>query len=193
MAFGQTPSQTVGPFFAYGLTAREYAYPGAQIADGVVVDEQTPGTHIRVIGRIFDGDGALVPDALVELWQADAEGRHAGEAQGNTGFRGFGRQGTGCDPQSRFIFTTVKPGSVDGKQAPHLNLVIFMRGLLSHVFTRLYFPDEQAANDRDPVLAQVPASRRRTLIARAAEIHGERAYYFDIQMQGPDETVFFDV
>jgi len=193
MSSGQTPSQTIGPFFAYGLTAREYGYPGAQIADGAVVDGQTPGTHIRIIGRVYDGTGALVPDALVELWQADAEGHHAGETRSNTGFQGFGRQGTGRDPENRFIFSTVKPGSVDGKQAPHINLVVFMRGLLSHVYTRLYFPDEQSANDRDPILAKVPAARRHTLIARAADLHGARTYTFDIRMQGPDETVFFDV
>ena len=190
MSFKQTPSQTVGPFFAYGLTAAESQYPGAQIADGAVVDAQTPGTHIRIIGRILDGAGAIVPDALVEIWQADAEGRHAGSAPGNTGFRGFGRQNTGVDPEGRFIFATVKPGSVDGKQAPHINFTIFMRGLLSHLYTRLYFPDEEAANARDSVLAQVPAARRPTLIARAT---GERDYLFDIHMQGKNETVFFDV
>jgi len=186
----QTPSQTVGPFFAYGLTAAESQYPGAQVANGVVVDAETPGTHIRIIGRILDGAGAIVPDALVEIWQADAEGRHAGIAPGNTGFRGFGRQNTGIDPEGRFIFSTVKPGSIDGKQAPHVTFIIFMRGLLSHLYTRLYFPDEAAANARDPVLAQVPAARRSTLIARAMV---ERTYAFDIHLQGSDETVFFDV
>ena len=190
----QTPSQTVGPFFAYGLTAVESQYPGAQVANGAVVDAQgplgTPGTHIRIIGRILDGAGAIVPDALVEIWQANADGRHAGIAPGNTGFRGFGRQNTGIDAQGRFAFSTVKPGSVDGKQAPHISFILFMRGLLSHLHTRLYFPDEEAANARDPVLAKVPAARRPTLIARAT---GERAYAFDIHMQGKDETVFFDV
>src|SRR5690348_18014450 len=116
MALKQTPSQTVGPFFAYGLTAVEAQYPGAQVANGAVVDAETPGTHIRIIGRILDGAGAVIPDALVEIWQADAEGRHAGIAPGNTGFRGFGRQNTGIDTQGRFIFSTVKPGAIDGKQ-----------------------------------------------------------------------------
>ena len=190
MAFKQTPSQTIGPFFAYGLTAAESQYPGFQVADGAVADEQTPGIHIRIVGRILDGVGAVIPDALVEIWQADADGRHAGIAPGNTGFRGFGRQNTGVDPEGRFIFSTVKPGSVDGKQAPHITFTVFMRGLLSHVYTRLYFPDEEVANARDPVLAKVAASRRATLIARAS---GARAYVFDIHMQGKDETVFFDV
>jgi protocatechuate 3,4-dioxygenase alpha subunit len=190
MALRQTPSQTIGPFFAYGLTAMDSQYPGAQVANGSVVDAQTPEGPIRIIGRILDGAGAIVPDALVEIWQADSEGRHVGSAPGNTGFRGFGRQNTGIDPQGRFVFETVKPGSVDGKQAPHATFTIFMRGLLSHLYTRLYFPDEEAANARDPVLAQVPAARRPTLIARAT---GDRAYLFDIHLQGKNETVFFDV
>ncbi len=189
----QTPSQTVGPFFAYGLTAKDSSYPGAQIANGVVVDAQTPGTHIRIIGRVLDGAGAIVPDALVEIWQADSQGQHVGIAPGNTGFRGFGRQNTGVDPQGRFIFETVKPGSIDGRQAPHINFTVFMRGLLSHVFTRLYFPEDAAAHAGDPALSKVPAARRATLIARPADLHGERAYFFDIHMQGKDETVFFDV
>ena len=179
MALKQTPSQTVGPFFAYGLTAMESQYPGAQIANGSVVDAQTPGTHIRIIGRILDGAGAVVPDALVEIWQADSAGRHAASAAGNTGFRGFGRQNTGVDPEGRFIFSTIKPGSVDGKQAPHMNFTVLMRGLLSHLYTRLYFPDETAANARDPALAKVPAARRATLIARPADLQGEHAYFFD--------------
>ena len=186
----QPPSQTVGPFIANGLPAVESQYPGAQIANSHVVDAETPGTHIRIAGRILDGAGAIVPDALVEIWQADAEGRHAGGAPGNTGFRGFGRQNTGIDAQGRFVFDTVKPGSVDGRQAPHVTFTIFMRGLLSHLYTRLYFPDEEAANARDPVLATVPAARRATLIARAT---GESGYLFDIRLQGKDETVFFDV
>ena len=193
MGFGQTPSQTIGPFFAYGLTAEQYRYPGAQVADGVLAGDATPGTHIRILGRVLDGAGTPIPDALVEIWQADAEGRHVGDMRGNTGFKGFGRQGTGIDAQARFIFTTVKPGSVDGRQAPHINLILFMRGLLSHVYTRIYFPDEAAANARDPVLARVPEARRHTLIAKPAGIAGERAYGFDIHMQGKDETVFFDV
>jgi len=189
----QTPSQTVGPFFAYGLTARQYAYPGAQVADAIVADETVPGPRIRIDGRVLDGAGIAVPDALVEIWQAGSDGRYAADARGNSGFRGFGRQGTGTDPDCRFVFTTVKPGSIGGDHAPHVNVIVFMRGLLSHLYTRLYFDDEAAANARDPVLALVPAARRRTLLARRESVAGETVYRFDICLQGPDETVFFDV
>jgi protocatechuate 3,4-dioxygenase alpha subunit len=183
MRFKQTPSQTVGPYFAFGLAAQQYHYDNGQVADGDLA-----GNQIRIIGRVIDGEGKPVNDALVEIWQADAQGRH-----GEAGFKGFGRQGTGTDPECRFIFHTVKPGSVDGKQAPHLTLTIFMRGLLTHVFTRLYFDDEAKANEADPVLALVPPERRHTLIARREESATGPLYRFDIVMQGHDETVFFDL
>jgi protocatechuate 3,4-dioxygenase alpha subunit len=192
MTSRQTPSQTVGPFFGYGLTAEQYRYPGAQIAGSVLADDSVPGERIRITGRVLDGAGAPIPDALLEIWQADAAGHYVGEARGNTGFRGFGRQGTGTDPDFRFSFATVKPGAIGGNQAPHVTVILFMRGLLSHVYTRIYFSDEGAANERDPVLASVPAARRRTLIAERQSLGGETVYRFDIRMQGKDETVFFD-
>lgn len=182
MTSNQTPSQTVGPYFAYGLTARQYGYDNGQIADGTLAAD-----HIRIHGQVLDGAGKPIPDAMVELWQADPSGRY-----GQPGFVGFGRQGTGTDPDNRFVFHTVKPGSVAG-QAPHLTLIVFMRGLLSHVYTRLYFDDEAALNAADPVLALVPAERRHTLIARREEGRGGPVYRFDIAMQGADETVFFDL
>lgn len=192
---GQTPSQTVGPFFAYGLTPEQYGYPFRAIAGSAMVDDATPGERIRVVGRIFDGEGVPIPDAMVEIWQADGEGRYAHPADprgSNIGFVGFGRCGTGTDPEQRFVFDTIKPGSPGEGQAPHLALVVFMRGLLSHLYTRIYFEDE-AANQTDPVLAGVEEARRPTLIARReASPHGT-IYRFDIHMQGPDETVFFDV
>ena len=187
----QTPSQTLGPFFAYGLTARQYGYDFDQLADGRIAREGTKGARIRVTGQVFDGAGAPIEDAMVEVWQADADGRYPDAAAfaDRDAFHGFGRSGTGADPACRFVFDTIKPGGHDG-QAPHLNVILTMRGLLLHLFTRIYFVDEAAANETDPVLALVPQARRHTLIARLVE---PGLYRFDIRMQGDDETVFFDV
>ena len=192
----QTPSQTVGPFFAYALAPEQYGYDFASIAGGSLIEGDVPGQRIRIEGRVLDGEGEVVPDAMIEIWQADGEGRYAHPADprgSNIAFKGFGRIGTGTDPESRFIFDTIKPGSVDGKQAPHINVIVFMRGLLLHAYTRIYFSDEAAANARDPVLASVPAERRKTLIAIKDETSTDVVYRLDIHMQGPDETVFFDV
>lgn len=150
--------------------------------------DDTAGTRIRIEGRVFDGAGIPVDDAMIELWQADALGIYA-VPHTNAGFTGFGRTGTGTDPQKRFIFDTIKPGRVDAAQAPHINVTLFMRGLLVHLHTRIYFTDEPAANASDPVLASVPSDRRHTLLAQFA---APASYRFDIHMQGPDETVFFD-
>lgn len=188
----QTPSQTVGPYFAYGLTARQYGYRHTSIAEGAMAGEDIEGERIRVEGRVFDGDGNPVPDAMIEIWQADSKGRYAHPADGrgsNAGFTGFGRTGTGTDPKHRFIFDTIKPGAATEGEAPHLNVVVFMRGLLTHVFTRIYFGDEEAANAADQVLSSVPTDRRGTLIAARTG----NTYRLDIHMQGDNETVFFDV
>jgi protocatechuate 3,4-dioxygenase alpha subunit len=196
MGLQQTPSQTVGPFFAYGLTPEQYGYPFRELAGAVLTDDDTPGERIRIVGRVLDGDGAPVPDAMIEIWQADAEGRyaHPADARGsNVPFKGFGRCGTGTDPESRFVFDTIKPGAPGDGQAPHVNVIVFMRGLLSHVYTRIYFADETEANARDPVLASVEEARRHTLIAACATTPAGTVYRFDIRLQGPDETVFFDV
>ena len=190
-----TPSQTVGPFFKYGLTPNgQYAWNDAFTNNLVTPDAS--GDRIRVEGRVFDGDGQAVPDCMLEVWQADGQGRFADpqdkRALPNAKFRGFGRCGT--DANGAFAFDTIKPGSVpdpDGKpQAPHLLLAVFGRGMLRHLYTRIYFGGE-AANDSDPVLAQVPADRRATLIATR---DGAGAVYrLDLRLQGDDETVFFDV
>ncbi len=196
MSLKQTPSQTIGPYFAYGLTPEQYGYAYKDLVGGRLVDEETEGEHIRLVGRVFDGEGKSVDDAMIEIWQADARGRYAHPADPrgtNAPFKGLGRVGTGTDPENRFVFETVKPGRVDEKQAPHLNMIVFMRGLLSHVFTRVYFSDEAGANAADPVLASVPEDRRETLIARRAETATGIVYRFDIHMQGERETVFFDV
>ena len=196
MRLNQTPSQTVGPFFAYGLTPAQYGYPFRSLAGPVLIDGDTPGERIRITGRVLDGEGKAVPDAMLEIWQADGEGRYAHPADqrgSNVRFKGFGRCGTGTDPESRFVFETIKPGKVGDGQAPHVNVILFMRGMLCHVYTRIYFDDEAEANAGDPVLASVEEARRHTLIAARTTTPGGTIYRFDLHMQGPDETVFFDV
>jgi protocatechuate 3,4-dioxygenase alpha subunit len=192
MSSEQTPSQTVGPYFAYTLTPEQYGYNFTSLAGPQMVDEKIPGERIRVTGQVLDGDGVPVPDAMIEVWQADASGHYPDETR-QDGFTGFGRVGTGTDAKSRFWFDTIKPGATADGQAPHLNVMVFMRGLLSHLFTRIYFSDEDALNADDAVLGSVDASRRQTLIARREETPGGTVYRFDIHMQGAAETVFFDV
>ncbi|VIO71973.1 protocatechuate 3,4-dioxygenase subunit alpha [Bradyrhizobium ivorense] len=191
---GVTPSQTVGPYFKYGLTPNgEYEWNDAFTSNLLTPD--VSGDRIRVEGKVFDGDGAVVVDCMLEIWQADAQGRFSDpqdkRALPNSSFKGFGRCGT--DKSGFYAFDTIKPGVVpdpDGKpQAPHILLAVFARGMLLHLYTRIYFDDE-AGNAGDPVLAQVPADRRATLIARRKAGNG---YTFDIHLQGDRETVFFDV
>jgi protocatechuate 3,4-dioxygenase alpha subunit len=187
----QTPSQTVGPFYAIGLTAKPM---------NVLVTEATQGEKIRIEGQVFDGDGQPVPDAMVEIWQANAYGRyhHPDDKQEKPldwGFMGWGRSGT--DAQGGYWFETAKPGSVPGTddsvQAPHVNVCVFARGMLVHAFTRIYFDDE-AANETDPVLSSIKnKARRRTLIAAREARNGKSVYRFDIRLQGEKETVFFDM
>ncbi|MGI9463408.1 MAG: protocatechuate 3,4-dioxygenase subunit alpha, partial [Aestuariivirgaceae bacterium] len=134
MTTGQTPSQTVGPFFALGLTAGQYGYPFTSIAGPDLVRPDTGGDRITISGRVLDGEGAPVSDALVEIWQADAAGNYAGRG-GNTSFAGFGRTGTGVDAKNRSVFHTIKPGCVAKNEAPHINGIVFMRCALTHLFT----------------------------------------------------------
>lgn len=191
---GLTPSQTVGPFFHYGLTPGA-AHPHVPVsADGQVAAAGTPGERIVLTGRVLDGAGEPVPDAMLEIWQADADGRYAhprdGRARASNSFLGFGRSDT--DAEGTYRFETVRPGRVPGpdgvEQAPHILVAVYARGLLKALFTRLYFEDE-AANGADPVLALVPPARRHTLIARREGA----AFHLDIRLQGEDETVFFDL
>jgi protocatechuate 3,4-dioxygenase alpha subunit len=163
MALGPTPSQTVGPFFGFALP-----FPGDQEA----VAPDAPDA-IRIQGQLLDGAGDPVPDGLLEIWQGDQ----------------FARSRT--DPEGVFRVVVRRPVAMPGPegrlQAPHLNVTVFARGLLRHLTTRMYFPEEEAANAADPVLAQVDPERRHTLIAR-----GENGtYHFDVRLQGEDETVFF--
>jgi protocatechuate 3,4-dioxygenase alpha subunit len=186
-----TPSQTVGPFFHLGMDRPEWS----DLAAG-----DPAGERVAIEGRVIDGDGASVPDAVIELWQANAAGRynHPDDRQEekpiDPRFRGFGRVAT--DAEGRFRVTTIKPGPVPGRgnalQAPHINLVVFARGLLKHLYTRLYFADEPA-NASDPLLSSIEdAAARRTLLARP-EADGKALYRFDIVLQGDNETVFLDV
>ena len=186
-----TPSQTVGPFLAIGLP-----WPDGPF----VVPEGSEGA-ITITGRVVDGAGEPVPDALVETWQADPDGRfrHPDDPRGAPGepgpaFRGFGRCPTGPDGSYRIV--TLKPGSLPspggGTEAPHVDVSVFARGLLDRVVTRIYFPDEAAANAADPVLASIGPARAATLMARPDPADGSRLC-FDIYLQGEHETVFFDV
>lgn len=183
-----TPSQTVGPYLAIGLTWDD----GEQVVP--------PGTEGEIIvgGQLTDGAGAPIPDGLVETWQADPEGRfdHPDDPRGAArpsvaGFRGFGRSQTvnGGHWQVR----TVKPGPLPtpdgGLEAPHLDVSVFARGMLDRVVTRIYFPEDTAAHAADPVLQAVDGDRRHTLIATRVD----GGYRFDIRVQGEGETVFFDL
>ncbi|KWV56623.1 protocatechuate 3,4-dioxygenase subunit alpha [Bradyrhizobium macuxiense] len=194
---GITPSQTVGPYFKYGLTPNgEYEWNDAFTNNLLTPD--TSGDRIRVEGKVYDGDGAVIPDCMLEIWQADAQGRFSDpqdkRALPNSSFKGFGRCGT--DNSGAYAFDTIKPGVVpdpDGKkQAPHILLAVFARGMLLHLYTRIYFDDE-AGNADDPVLALVPEDRRATLIAKRKAGSGSAVYTLDVYLQGDNETVFFDV
>lgn len=184
-----TPGQTVGPFFALGLDRPEWAD---------MTRHDPRGERVVIEGRVLDGDGAPVPDALIELWQANAEGRydHLHDEQGDKkidpNFHGYGRVAT--DPHGEFRIKTIKPGPVPGRgnalQAPHINVAFFARGLLRQLHTRIYFSDE-AANASDPLLSSIEdGAVRRTLIARKGE---GGAYRFDFILQGQGETAFLDI
>lgn len=187
MSLQQTPSQTVGPFFRPSL-----CHAGQES----LVTPETRGERITIEGRVLDGDASPVNDALIELWQANAEGRydHPEDAQEklvDPNFHGFGRAAT--DSGGRFRFHTIKPGAVPGVgnvlQAPHINVSIFARGLLKRLTTRIYFPDE-SMNSADAVLNSVAPMRRATLVA---QVERPGVLRFDIVLQGENETVFFDV
>ncbi|KWF38191.1 protocatechuate 3,4-dioxygenase subunit alpha [Burkholderia pseudomultivorans] len=192
----QTPSQTVGPYFAYGLCPQQYDFDFKSLFTPTIAAPHAAGEHVLLVGQVFDGDGNVVSDAVLEFTQADGAGRYpASRADiANSGFTGFARVGTGTDAQHRFVVETVKPGRIATDEAPHINVTVMMRGILTHAFTRVYFDDEAAANATDPVLNLVPAERRATLVAkRDAQPGRPTVYRFDIRMQGPEETVFFDV
>jgi protocatechuate 3,4-dioxygenase alpha subunit len=179
-----TSSQTVGPFFHIGPGAPDHLV-------GVIAGPDVPGGRMRLRIRVLDGDGVPVPDALVELRQADAQGVYAGPVgpgEPPPAFAGFGRLATSEDGWC--AFETIRPGAPGAGQAAHVTLCVFMRGLQRHLYTRVYFEDD-ALLDRDPILALVPAERRPTLIARRAD--DGVTWDLVVRLQGPGETVFFDV
>jgi protocatechuate 3,4-dioxygenase alpha subunit len=185
MSLRASTSQTIGPYLRIGL-------------EWMVIEDLAPagvaGERVRIEGRVLDGDGKPVNDAAVEIWQANSHGKYASpedpqDKPVDAAFRGYGRSLT--DAAGAFRFRTIKPGRVPGPlgklQAPHLVVVIFMRGLLKHLVTRVYFPDDPANAD-DPVLTRIPAERRATLVAKKK---GE-VLEWNVVLQGRNETVFFD-
>jgi protocatechuate 3,4-dioxygenase, alpha subunit len=187
MALPPTPSQTIGPFFHFSLP----------FEGGDRLVEPNDPDAVRVVGAVYDGAGEPVSDALVEIWQANRAGRYAhpedrrDEVPLEEGFTGFGRCPT--DDEGRYAFLTVKPGAVPGPdgqpQAPHINVLVFARGLLRQLVTRIYFPDEEAANANDPLLSSIedPAARS-TLISHRRD----GAFELDIHLQGEKQTAFFE-
>lgn len=211
---GQTPWQTVGPYFHYALPWKG----GADLVEGkgdagarmdllpdghytLNPNDQPRGVAkgqvVTITGTVFDGDGVPIPDSFVELWQANAAGRYDSPDDGredvalDPDFIGFGRASTDAD--GVFTIRTVKPGRVPGPgnslQAPHIAISVMARGIIKRMVSRIYFADE-ASNAEDPILDLVPAARRATLLAVPV---GEGRYRFDIRLQGEGETVFFDV
>lgn len=187
-----TASQTVGPFFHVGLARPELA----DLTRG-----GPKGEIIHIEGQVRDGDGTPIPDAMLEIWQANAAGKydHPEDRQDkprDPNFVGFGRCFT--DAQGRYRFVTVRPGAVPGRgnalQAPHIMMTVFARGLLKHLVTRIYFADRQAANEADPILSKIedPAARR-TLIAQPVGGASPPSFRFDVVLQGEGETTFFDI
>lgn len=200
----ETASQTAGPYVHIGLLPRQAGFDMfANNFGEVMVGPKTKGERITIEGRVFDGAGAPLRDALIEIWQANAAGRydHAADRQPkpiDDDFRGWGR--SGCDFESgRYCFRTIKPGAVVGRSghrsmAPHVNLWIVARGINIGLSTRMYFADEQEANAADPVLNIIePASRRKTLLGQRQMRDQEVVYNFDIYLQGEGETVFLDI
>ncbi|MGG5817677.1 protocatechuate 3,4-dioxygenase subunit alpha [Falsiroseomonas sp. HW251] len=199
----ETPSQTAGPYVHIGLIPKQAGFDIFENNLGeTMVTPATKGERIRIEGRIYDGTGALVRDAMVEVWQANAAGSygHPADRQGKSAdpaFRGWGRTGTHFET-GVWGFDTIKPGAVAGRagrpMAPHVTLWITARGINTGLWTRMYFGDEEAANAADPVLniIEQPA-RRQTLVARKEMRDGRPVHVFDIRLQGEGETVFFDL
>jgi len=185
----QSASQTIGPFFHIQL---------AKAGQNNLVKAETLGERIDIVGSVLDGNGAIVPDAMVEIWQADSLGIYNSQndprqAAGDPNFRGFGCSDT---QSGEFSFRTIKPGVVPFdealNQAPHILVRVFMRGTLLHAVTRLYFSDEAEANENDPVLSQIDADQRPMMIAQREAGDGRPTYRFDIKMQGEGGMVFFE-
>jgi protocatechuate 3,4-dioxygenase alpha subunit len=199
----ETVSQTAGPYVHIGCTPNFCGIEGVFAEDlgARMVTAETKGERIRIVGRVFDGVGVALKDAMVEIWQADAAGLYPSpqERRGaaDPHFSGFGRS-PGDMTTGEFVFETIKPGSVpfkDGRpQAPHVTFWIVARGINLGLHTRMYFGDDAAANEVDPVLSRIEhRSRVASLFAPRAEEEGIATYRFDIFLQGDRETIFFDI
>ena len=199
----ESPSQTSGPYIHIGATPNFLGITGVYEQDlgRSPVTAKTKGTRVVLTGRVIDGTGTPLKDALIEIWQADADGRYPGRGDtrgaADPNFSGWARQAVDGET-GVYRFETIKPGRVpfvDGRpMAPHVTVWIVARGINTALHTRLYFGDEAAANEADPVLARIEHRNRvPTLIAPASMADGKATYTFDIHLQGPDETVFFDV
>ncbi|MDW8444249.1 MAG: protocatechuate 3,4-dioxygenase subunit alpha [Acetobacteraceae bacterium] len=181
---GQTPTQTVGPYFAIGLAPHRIALPFPPLATEEIATAEAEGEPLVLTGRVFDGDGAAVADALVEARQRSARGEWGPQR----GFSGYGRGAT--DASGQFVFRTVRPGVAAEDEAPHVWLIVQARGLLGPLVTRMHFAEEAERNARDPIFLAAPPSRRHTLLAERV---APGRYRFDIRLQGENETVFFDL
>lgn len=199
----ESPSQTAGPYVHIGLTPNFVGIEGVYKEDlgKHMFAEGVKGQRISISGAVYDGGGAVLKDALVEIWQADAEGRYPGFGEGrgkaDEKFYGFGRSPSDM-ATGKFHFETIKPGAVpfrDGRMmAPHVTLWIVARGINIALQTRMYFSDEADANAKDPLLARIEdQSRVKTLIGHRSEENGKVHYHFDIRLQGDNETVFLDI
>jgi len=202
--FKETASQTAGPYVHIGLIPNQAGFDIFENNFGAVLaGPKTRGERIIIEGRVIDGSGSLVRDALIEIWQANSEGRYnhpedrQTDKQLDADFRGWGRAGTDFET-GLYRFETIKPGATPGRngrtQAPHVNVWIVSRGINIGLQTRIYFADEEALNAVDPVLNGIDMKiRRQTLMATRSERDGGIVYTFDVVLQGENETVFFDV
>jgi protocatechuate 3,4-dioxygenase alpha subunit len=195
----QTASNTIGPFFHHVLTAEGHGKKS--VVNSRLAGKKTKGEHISVEGRIIDADGKPLRAAMLEIWQANSAGRYNSpiddrdDVELDKKFSGFGR--VSSSGNGKFEFETIKPGRVpsagNAPQAPHINLTLFAAAIDIHLYTRLYFSDEEEANEIDPVLSLVNAARRDTLIARRKKTKKGIVYRFNVRVGGKEETVFFDV
>tara|TARA_B100000287_G_scaffold432668_1_gene492497 strand:+ start:382 stop:957 length:576 start_codon:yes stop_codon:yes gene_type:complete len=184
----QTASQTVGPFFAFGLTPEQYGYDFPNVIGSNLRKDGVEGIPISLVGQILDGDNKPLNDAIIEVWQADPYGNYATSTK--NGLFGFGRSGTGWNDELTFSFETYKPGSKSDNDLPHINITVFARGIQNHLFTRVYFPEDKEFFYKDEVLGQLDKSLHDRLTAK---LISEGSYHFDISLQGNNQTVFLDI
>lgn len=193
----ETPSQTAGPYVHIGLAlAAAGIEPREHEIWNQMAKPEAPGEHILLLGNVYDGNGHLVRDSFLELWQADDQGHYHIDFDQDKPFNSFGRTATTFDA-GEWTVQTIKPGVVNNAagvpMAPHINISLFARGVNIHLHTRLYFSDEAEANAKDPVLNLIEQpARRETLVATRCEVDGKLAYRFDMRIQGEGEAVFFD-